>query len=147
MSSGETSEQQPEITADEEWKQRVKAEDAALDQQLQEEAAEKDSGESVHRSKAKDSDVRIDPKQIPPAEFSILVGMFSTQAMVALGMISDPATGKADLQLELARYFIDLLCVVDEKTKGNLESDEQDLLESTLHQLRMAYLEKSNSSG
>ena len=146
MSSGETSEQQPEITADEEWKQRVKAEDAALDQQRQEEAAEKDSGESDHGSEAKDPDPRIDPKQIPPADFSILVGMFSTQAMVALGMISDPATGKADPQLELARYFIDLLGVVDEKTKGNLELNEQSLLESTLHQLRMAYLEKSNSS-
>src|SRR5207302_7076555 len=78
---------------------------------------------------------------IPPADFLALVEMFSTQALVALGMISHPSTGKPQPQLQLARHFIDLLAVVEAKTKGNLSAEESSLLDSTLHFLRMTFVE------
>lgn len=82
----------------------------------------------------------------PPADFSIVVGMFSTQAMVALGTIPNPATGQPDVQLELARHLIDLIAVLENKTHGNLDQAEADMLESTLHHLRMSFLEQSRAA-
>jgi hypothetical protein len=83
------------------------------------------------------------PLNLPPADFSILLGMLSTQAMVAVGAIPNPATGKADVQLDLAQHFIGLIAVLEEKTKGNLSSDENAMLDSTLHHLRLMFLEQS----
>ncbi len=81
--------------------------------------------------------------KIPPADFSLLVSMFSTQAMVALGLIPEPGTGKPQTQLHLARHFIDLLGVLEEKTKGNLTEKETSGLSENLHYLRMLYLKQS----
>lgn len=78
---------------------------------------------------------------IPPADFGTLVTMLSTQAMVGLGYIPHPATGKPTPNLELARHFIDLLGVIDKKTMGNLEVEEHKFLDSTLHDLRMAFVQ------
>ena len=150
--SSESDAKRPEIHVDNNWKERVKAEDAALDQRFHktpppqhttkepEPQTPPESAEKTAESKP------LDPRLFPRAEFPTLVGMFSTQAMFALGLIPNPATGKSDVQLELARHFIDLLGVLDEKTKGNLSSPEHSLLEMTLHELRMAYVEAERQS-
>ena len=65
--------------------------------------------------------------------------------MVSLGVVHNPVTGKAEVQLPLARHFIDLLVVLDTKTKGNLDEGEQSMLDSSLHHLRMAYVEMTKS--
>jgi hypothetical protein len=80
---------------------------------------------------------------MPPATFEMLVSMFSTQAMVAMGMIPNPATGKAEKTPDLAKHFIDLLGVLETKTEGNLEPQERSLLDSSLHSLRMAFMQAS----
>lgn len=82
-----------------------------------------------------------DSMPMPPATFEMLVSMFSTQAMVAMGMIPNPATGKAEKMPDLAKHFIDLLGVLETKTAGNLESQEKALLDSSLHSLRMAFMQ------
>lgn len=69
--------------------------------------------------------------------------MFSTQAMVALGLIPHPSSNKPEPQLELARHFIDLLEVVESKSKGNLDQNEAQLISSSLHYLRMSYVEQT----
>ena len=79
---------------------------------------------------------------LPPANFTMLLAMFSTQAMVALGMIPHPGTGKPMPNLDLAKHFIDLLGVVEEKTRGNLNDSEKSQLEQALHDLRMLYVQK-----
>ena len=81
--------------------------------------------------------------QVPPATMTTLVSMFSTQAMVGLGLLANPMTGKPEPQLHLARHFIDLLGVLETKTQGNLTSDEAKLLEMSLHELRMAFVQVS----
>lgn len=83
---------------------------------------------------------------MPPASFLMLVGMFSTQAMVSMGVVPNPATGKSESQLPLARHFIDLLDVLAAKTKGNLDTEEQTQLDGTLHQLRMVYVEQNRAA-
>jgi hypothetical protein len=130
---------EPKIISDEDWKERVRAENAELDRGAAPgQAAPPETPEAAPKSKA-----TPEPRQMPPADFFALIEMFSTQAMVGLGLIPHPTSGKSDPQLALARHFIDLLGVVESKTTGNLSAQESSLLTSTLHYLRMSYLELS----
>ena len=87
----------------------------------------------------------VDPTpEIPPARFDILIQLLSSQAILALGLIPDPQ-GKTEVRLPLARHFIDLLAILESKTKGNLDSKEATLLERSLHELRVLFLDKSQS--
>ena len=79
--------------------------------------------------------------QVPPASFSNLVLMLASQAAIALGQAPNPLTGKTEKQPEIARHLIDTLAVLQEKTKGNLTSEEAQLLEAAVHQLRLAFVE------
>jgi hypothetical protein len=117
---------EPVLSADEEWKSHVRAENEALEKQFGEHPEPATSAEQT---------------AFPKPDFAMLVGTFSTQAMVALGMLPNPMTGKLEPQLDLARYLIDLLDLMEHKTKGNLNRAEQLFLDDTLHQLRMAYVE------
>ncbi|MBT4865367.1 MAG: DUF1844 domain-containing protein [Planctomycetaceae bacterium] len=127
---------EPEIQADEEWKQQVKADDAALDEAINSEALG-DDAPSTEEAAASGAE----SQPMPPPTFEVLVSMFSTQAMVALGLIPNPATGKAEVLPDLAKHFIDMLSVLETKTAGNLEPHEKTLLDSSLHQLRMAFVQ------
>jgi hypothetical protein len=79
-------------------------------------------------------------RQMPPASFELIIEMFAMQAMLSLGAIRDPSTGKPQKDLALSRHFIDLLAVLSDKSKGNLSKDEQSMLDATLYQLRMQYV-------
>lgn len=82
-----------------------------------------------------------DEPEIPPARFEILIQLLGSQALLALGLIPDPQ-GKTEVRLPLARHFIDLLGILEAKTKGNLSDDEAKMLEQSLHELRVLFLEK-----
>ena len=145
------------VHADEDWKQAVKAENASFDETLKAEAqrtaaaeplkeTEAASEPAANESSASESSAKpSSTAQMPPATFEALVSMFSTQAMVALGVIPNPATGKAEQLPDLAKHFIDLLGVLETKTAGNLQQHEQTLLDTTLHHLRMAYVQGSST--
>lgn len=77
--------------------------------------------------------------------FSSLVLMFGTTALVHLGVAPDPGSGKKTPDLTQAKQVIDLLAVLQEKTKGNLTPEESGLLDSLLFDLRMRYLEAAKS--
>lgn len=144
-----------ETVADEDWKSRVKAENAALDRKFHAEGSsttEAPSSETAQAAaEAKPDADRQEPERgrlppLPDASLASLLAMLSNQAMVALGLIRNPATGKAEKELTLARYFIDLITVLEEKTKGNLDPDEAAALDETLHTLRMAYVHRSKEN-
>ncbi len=88
----------------------------------------------------------ISSSEIPPPSFPVLVSMFSTQAAVALGMIPHPVTKQMSVELPIAKHFIGMLTVLEEKTKGNLSNEENTFLERSLHQLRVAFLEAEKKS-
>jgi hypothetical protein len=141
--------EKPEIKSDEDWKQRVKAEDAALDEEFRGEAASnktqpKESPQKPSGEQGTGAPTEA-PAEFPPASLFSLVSMFSTQAMVGLGIVPNPVSQKAELNLPLARHFIDTLGVLEEKTKGNLDANEETFLAQTLHQLRMAFVELSKN--
>ena len=78
--------------------------------------------------------------KMPPATLASLITILGTQSLMALGEIPDPASGKPLVDLEQAQHFIDLLAMLDAKTAGNRTTEESQLLEDVLHQLRMMYV-------
>jgi hypothetical protein len=82
--------------------------------------------------------------QMPKGDMAGLVSMLSSQAAYALGLMQIPGQKeKPEVNLDMARFSIDLLEVLAEKTKGNLTDEEHSLLDGTLHQLRMAFVQLS----
>lgn len=76
-----------------------------------------------------------------PVNFASFLVSLGSSALVHLGEIADPGTGQTSRDLKLARHTIDVLSILQEKTKGNLEDDEAHLLEALLFDLRTRYLE------
>jgi hypothetical protein len=74
-------------------------------------------------------------------EFSSLVLMFGTAALVHLGAAPDPVNGEEKMDLPQAKQMIDLLDLLKVKMAGNLSSGESDMLEDLLYDLRLRYLE------
>lgn len=82
-------------------------------------------------------------KIIPPIDFSSLVLPFFTQALIELGQENDPKDKKEKKNFDLAKRLIDLLDLLKERTKGNLKPEEEKFLNSCLHQLKIAFMEKA----
>lgn len=129
-------EQDPEkkIVIDSDWKEQVRQEKEGVTGEPETEAP---SPSPVSESEVTTS---AEAGQFPPADFMFLISMLATQSFSAMGQIPDPVTGQASKHPEVAKHMIDLLAVLEEKTRGNLEPQEKAALESVLHQLRMAYI-------
>lgn len=82
---------------------------------------------------------------MPPATFETLVSTLVTQALFAMGAIADPRTGQRVQHLELARHHIDMLTLLEEKTKGNLSEEEGKMLTSSNYELRSRYIQLSSA--
>ena len=82
-------------------------------------------------------------RQIPPANLTNLIDMLGLQAMACLGLFPDPQTGKAEVHMEQAKYLIDMMGVVEEKTCGNRTPEEISHLSRVLHETRTTYLQVS----
>ena len=78
--------------------------------------------------------------------FIEFVMMQAQNAALFLGQIPNPQTGQAEVNLEVARMFIDQLAMVQEKTRGNLTTEESTVLRNALSSLQMAFVEASRSS-
>jgi len=121
-------EKKPEkkIIVDKDWKQQAQKEKEIL--AAQEEAKKKETGED----KAKQA-------PLPKGNFAALISMLTTQALFAMGVLKVEGQEK-EPDLEMAKYNIDMLETLEEKTKGNLTEEEKKVLENTLSQVRMAYV-------
>ncbi len=113
-------------------------EQTSVEQTLPEqgEIADESSAEDVAVASPSDSGMPAPP----PASFEMLVTMFFTQAMAALGQIPNPMTGVAEISKPHAKHYIDTLDIIGEKTKGNLSAEESKMLSEALHALRMMYV-------
>ncbi len=103
------------------------------------------------KPEAKASEARQDEKAqgastgqpFPELNFSTFVFSLGTSAMYHFGDSPDPVTKKAERNLEAVKQTIDILAILEEKTKGNLIEDEERLLESLLYELRMRFVRES----
>jgi hypothetical protein len=145
-----------EPQVDEDWKSQVQAEKeagtpeepaaeepAAEEPAAEEPAAEEPAAEEpAAEEPAAEEPAAEEPaaERVPEASFSTLISVFATQTMVALGEGIPGQQEQSPVQLSLARYHIDTLSVLQEKTAGNLSDEETALLEQVLYQLRMMYV-------
>lgn len=91
--------------------------------------------------KAKEKKAAGNTREIPPIDFPTFILSLASSAQVHLGLIPNPASGKPEKNLELAKQTIDILAVLQEKTRGNLAKEEDRLLEGILYDLRMKFVE------
>lgn len=84
----------------------------------------------------------LDPAGLPEPTFAVFLSSLSMQAMIALGELPIPGTTQRHEDLEQARYLIDTLGVLQEKTRGNLTPEESQVLENALYELRLRYAQK-----
>lgn len=122
------SSEKPKIIVDEDWKAQVQAEKEAAT------APSSAGGSAASRAES------LAEHEMPPASLTFLCTTIATQAMIALGQVPNPITGKVEQRLKQAKHYIDTLAVLEEKTAGNRTPDESALLSEILHQLRMAYV-------
>ena len=78
--------------------------------------------------------------------FYQLILMFETAALQQLGKLINPLTGKIEKDLGQAKFSIDMLGMIEEKTKGNLTPEERGYLQRVLAQLRLNYVEEANKA-
>jgi hypothetical protein len=79
--------------------------------------------------------------------FIEFVMMHAQNAALFLGQIPNPKTGEGEVNLELAKMFIDQLAMIQEKTRGNLTNEESTVLRNALSNLHMAYVEVAREAG
>lgn len=82
----------------------------------------------------------------PDADFKIFVTTLALQASIALGSMPNPVTNKKEEDLTQAKFIIDTLGMLKEKTKGNLSEEENNLLQNLLYELRTQYIDKNKGN-
>ena len=82
-------------------------------------------------------------RDLPPASLIILISSLASQAMASMGQIRGDDGKPMPVNLKFARHFIDLIDVIEDKTRNNLTSDEVSFLNGTLHHLRLLFVECS----
>jgi hypothetical protein len=117
--------EEKKIIIDEDWKQEAQKEKEIL-------AAEEEAEEAQEDGAGRGS--------LPPGNFAALVSMLTTQALFALGFLQIKGQEKREPDLAMAKYNIDMLETLQEKTKGNLTDEEQKVLSDTISELRMGFV-------
>lgn len=120
------SDDKPRIVVDSDWKAQAEADK----EQLAEKVGPKPQQEGL-----------------PPADFITHCASLATQAMIFMGAIANPLTGQADIDFEQARYIVDTLSMLKDKTKGNLESHEAETLDSLIGELKLIWVQAQAAYG
>jgi hypothetical protein len=95
-------------------------------------------------SEAEEDDDDLDAED--PASFANFMMSIASNAASSLGMMEHPVTHKREVDLELGKHWIDVLGMLEKKTQGNLSSQEKQILESLLSDLRMQYVSLTHST-
>jgi hypothetical protein len=82
-------------------------------------------------------------EEYPIVDFSTFFVSMSTSALVHMGLVKDPHTGQPAKNLPLAKQEIDILSMLEQKTKGNLSKEEKRLMDEALYDLRVRFVEVS----
>lgn len=114
------------IIVDEDWKAEAQKEKEVL-------AAEEEKTEQQPQRRG----------PLPKGDLAALISTLTTQAFFSMGAFKIEGQENREPDLELAKYNIDMLETLEEKTKGNLSEDEAKILAETLNQVRMAYVKLS----
>lgn len=125
--------QGPALHIDSDWKAQAQAEKERLAQADAERAAKQAAGAGAAGAGA--------PGEFPQPDMRALIDMLAMQAVMYMGGMADKTSGRAVFDPEYSRHMIDLLAVLEEKTRGNITAEESQDLKLVLNELRMRYVE------
>ena len=129
-------EEEKKIIVDEDWKAEAQREKEIL-------AAQEEAEKEAEQEKQEGRQAR---GPLPPGNFAALVSTLATQAIYSMGLLAVEGKEKPPVDLELARYNIDMLATIEEKTRGNLDEAEEKILKNTLNDLRMGYVKMTEQA-
>lgn len=118
--------EEAKIIVDEDWKSQIEKEKEELRQK-------------------EDAPPAPSAGDIPEASFHVLLSTLATQALAMMGLLPNMGGEESVVNLPMARHLVDMVAVLEEKTKGNLTDDEAAAINGTLHQMRMAFVEVSQN--
>lgn len=116
--------ERPKLIIDSDWKDKVQRDKEKLDEELK-------------KSSRRETD-------LPPVSFMLHCASLATQALIFLGVVKDPATDEVIQDLEQARFIVDTLAMLQEKTKGNLTAEEEESLKNLLGELKLEWVRALN---
>lgn len=125
----------PSIQIDSDWKRQAQEEKRKLAEQTAAKSAPAPAAAPAAPAATEERAAR----QIPTPSFASLIQSTMTQALYYLGEIGDESE-QPMLNLDMAKYHIDTLGVLESKTKGNLTPDEQSILDQTMYDLRSRFV-------
>ena len=94
------------------------------------------------RQASPDREAQDEQPQFPEMNFPTFVASLNASALLHLGVIEDPTTGKKAKNLPMAKQTIDILSMLEQKTAGNLTGDEENLIKNILYDLRIMYVKE-----
>ena len=123
--------EEKKIIIDEDWKQQAQQEKEIL--------KAKEEAEKKEKATEETGPERTGP--LPQGDLAGLINMLTTQALFAMGVLQVKGQEGRAPDMDMARYNIDMLEALEEKTKGNLSEQEEAALKNTLSELRMGYVQ------
>jgi hypothetical protein len=93
-------------------------------------------------NKENEHDKNETPESLEKANFLSIVLRMATGSYISLGLVEDPITGKKNKDLEMAKYLIDSLRILKNKTKGNLNKEEQGYLNNIIQDLELKFVKE-----
>jgi hypothetical protein len=118
---------------------KLDAEEEAKETPPVDETKEAETGETREEPKAETQEPQ---PQFPEINFPTFVASLNASALLNLGVIEDPSSGKKDKNLPMAKQTIDILSMLQEKTSGNLSKEEEEMLKNILYDLRIMYVKE-----
>jgi hypothetical protein len=106
--------------------------------ELKEEKGASDDGSQKTKEEKREQDSQRIP--LPEVNFNSLIFSLSSSALLNMGDIAEPQTGERKKDLPMAKYSIDIISMLQEKTKGNLTEEEHKFLDNILADLRLRYV-------
>ena len=121
--------------------------DKRSSKQSEEEAKAADASQPKDQAPPEEKQAPPEEKQAPPKDFELNFSTFvlslTSSAFYHLGDIPDPLTGKKEENLPAVKQTIDILIMLNEKTKNNLDADEAKLMEQLIYELQVKYVAKT----
>ena len=104
--------------------------------------------DAVQKERSQDESAQGAGAEYPrEANFALFLSGLMLEGLMALGELENPLTKKKEVNLEQARYIIDIISVLKEKTKNNLNKEEEVAMDQMLYELRTRYIAKVNAKG
>jgi len=118
--------------------------------QKSESRQEESTGPSVGQKKIRDEKApqrEVNDIPLPEVDFANFIFSLIHSAMLAMGSLPDPTTGKTEKHFPMAKHVIDTIGMLQQKTQGNLTEEEQRLIDDSLYDLRLRYVEEKEKPG